>query len=152
MLFKPPGFHIKTTKTCWPTHNRQFFERTEILFLGSFPRNCCNSSFWSSQEVGELPDPETKCCVISCGWFFHLTVSCFRGKVPIGSACPLSSNSAVHCAFLPYRSCFLQLLWRVMFILHTLYLLSGSLTTMSLACSPIASPVLSCFLLPMVTL
>nr|DAZ06143.1 MAG TPA: hypothetical protein [Caudoviricetes sp.] len=28
-----------------------------------------------------------------------------------------------------------------MFILHTLYLLSGSLTTMSLACSPIASPV-----------
>lgn len=33
-----------------------------------------------------------------------------RGKVLIGSACPLSSNSAVHCAFLPYRSCFLQLL------------------------------------------
>ena len=56
VLFKPPGFHIKTTKTCWPTHNRQFFERTEILFLGSFPRNCCNSSFWNSQEVGELPD------------------------------------------------------------------------------------------------
>ena len=56
VLFKPPGFHIKTTKTCWPTYNRQFFERTEILFLGSFPRNCCNSSFWNSQEVGELPD------------------------------------------------------------------------------------------------
>nr|DAY76451.1 MAG TPA: hypothetical protein [Caudoviricetes sp.] len=30
--------------------------------------------------------------------------------MPTGSACPLSSNSAVHCAFLPYRSCFLQLL------------------------------------------
>nr|DAY54878.1 MAG TPA: hypothetical protein [Caudoviricetes sp.] len=38
-----------------------------------------------------------------------------------------------------------------MFILHTLYLLSGSLTTMSLACSPIASPVLSCFLLSLNT-
>ena len=175
MLFKPPRFHIKTTKTCWPTHNRQFFERTEILFLGFFPRNCCNNSFYRGfRSLGASHDRlasrgtctpsgypvlnpvnymgvsffilvsvpvETKCCVISCGWFFHLTVSCFRGKVPIGSACPLSSNSAVHCAFLPYRSCFLQLLWRVMFILHTLNLLSGSLATMSLACSPIASPV-----------
>ena len=149
MLFKPPWFHIKTTKTCWPTHNRQFFERTEILFLGSFPRNCCNSSFWSSQEVGELPDLWNK---VLC----HLVrlILPLNGFLVLGVKCRLvqpvqfSSNSSEYFAFLPYRSCFLQLLWRVLFILHTLCLLSGSLTTMSLACSPIASPVpsyLLCF-------
>lgn len=74
-------------------------------------------------------------------------VSCLRSKVPIGSAYPLSSNSAVHYAFLSYHSCFLQLLCRVMFILHTLYLSFDSLTTTSLACSPIASPELSYLLI-----
>lgn len=43
-------------------------------------------------------------------------------------------------AFLSYCSYFLQLLCRVMFILHTLCLIFVSLTTMLLVCSPIASP------------
>lgn len=51
-----------------------------------------------------------------------------------------------HCAFLSYCSCFLQLLCRATLILHTLCLPSSSMTTTSLACSPIASPGLSCFL------
>lgn len=34
----------------------------------------------------------TKYCVISLGQFFHLMTSWLRGKVLIGSACPLSPN------------------------------------------------------------
>ena len=49
-------------------------------------------------------------------------------------------------AFLPCCSCFLQLLCWVTLILHTLCLLSGSLTTMSLVYSPLVSPRLSCLL------
>lgn len=48
-------------------------------------------------------------------------------------------------AFLPYRSCFLQLLCRVIPILHTLCLISVSLTAMSLACSPSLHPIFPAF-------
>ena len=57
-----------------------------------------------------------------------------------------SSNSSEHCAFLSCRSCFLQLLWWVLFILHSLCLSFHSLTTMLLVSRPLASPILSCFL------
>ena len=135
------GFTVKPPKPVDLHTIDNFLKELKSYSLVLFPGTAATVLFEIVRKSGNFLTCETKCCVISCGWFFHLTVSCFRGKVPIGSACPLSSNSAVHCAFLPYRSCFLQLLWRVMFILHTLYLLSGSLTTMSLACSPIASPV-----------
>lgn len=119
-------FPLKTMKTCWPTHNRQFFERT-VLFIPfdlTIPvLETAATVFLRCQVSGwDWPDDWNKVLCPLARMILPLNSFLVRGKVLIGSTYGFRK-------LLP-KLCFLALLFMLSssalpgcLILHTLCLI-----------------------------